>query len=59
MDADKANVLHTTIAKALFLCKTVRPNIQPTVPFLCTRVKGLDKYDWKKLLIMIKYLQEA
>ena len=35
MDAEKADVLHTTISKTLFLCKRARPDIQPTVPFLC------------------------
>ena len=50
---------HTTVAKALFLCKRTRPDIQPTVPFLCTRVKEPDDDDWKKLLRMMKYLSQT
>jgi len=50
---------HTTVAKALFLCKRARPDLQPTVPFLCTRVKSPDVDDWKKLLRMIKYLHST
>ena len=59
MYTQKTDVSHTTIDKELFLCKGTRPNIQPTVPFVCTRFKVSDEDDWKKLLIMIKYLQET
>ena len=48
---------HTTVAKGLFLCKRARPDLQPTIPFLCTRVKEPDIDDWKKLLRMLKYLE--
>ena len=48
---------HTTVAKALFLCKRARPDLQPTVPFLCTRVRDPDQDDWKKLLRMLKYME--
>jgi len=50
---------HTTVAKGLFLCKRARPDLQPTIPFLCTRVKEPDVDDWKKLLRMLKYLQQT
>jgi hypothetical protein len=50
---------HSTVAKALFLCKRARPDIQPTVPFLCTRVTSSDEDDWKKLLRMMKYLEQT
>ena len=59
MDAEKADVFHTTIAKSLFLCNTSRPNIQPAVLLFCTIVKRLDEENWRKLLRMIKYLQET
>lgn len=48
---------HTTVAKGLFMCKKARPDLQPTIPFLCTRVKSTDVDDWKKLIRMLKYLQ--
>jgi hypothetical protein len=50
---------HTTVAKGLFLCKRARPDLQPAIPFLCTRVKVPDEDDWKQLVRMMKYLQET
>ena len=51
-------MFHTTISKSLFICKRERHDIQPTVPFLCNISKEPYEYDWKKLLRMIRYLQE-
>ena len=53
---DKKEVFHTTVAKGLFLSKRARPDLQPTVPFLCTRVKAPDTDDYKKLVRMLWYL---
>ena len=53
----KKEDFHTMIAKALFSCKRARPDLQPTVPFLCTRVQTTDVDDWKKLNRMLKYLE--
>ena len=50
------NIFHTTVAKLLFLAKRTRPDLQPAVPFLCTRVKSPDEDDWKKLLRVLKWL---
>jgi len=49
LDEKKAAFFHHYVAKSLFLCKRARPDIQPTVAFLCTRVKGPDEDDHKKL----------
>ena len=48
---NKANseIYHTTVAKGLFLCKRSRPDIQPTIAVLSTRVKSPTESDWKKL----------
>ena len=59
LDNDKKEEFHTMVAKALFLCKRSRPDLQPTVPFLCTRVQSPDQDDWKKLLRMLKYLEQT
>ena len=56
LDRHKAEIFHTTVTKALFLCKRARPDIQPTVAFLCTRVKSPNQGDWGKLLRMMRYL---
>ena len=59
LDQERADVYHTTAAKSLFLCKRARPDLQPTVPFLCTRVKEPDEDDWKKLIRMLRYLKDS
>ena len=57
LDPIKKEAFHTTVAQGLFLCKRARPDLQPTIPFLCTRVQTPDVDDWKKLLRSLKYLQ--
>jgi hypothetical protein len=49
-------LFHRTTAKALFLCKRARPDIQPIVAVLCTRVKKPTVKDFSKLVRMMKYL---
>ena len=39
LDKGKSEAYHTTVAKGLFLCKRSRPDIQPTIAVLSTRVK--------------------
>jgi hypothetical protein len=57
LDEEKAQVYHHIVAKALFLCKRARPDLQTAVAFLCTRVKQPDTDDYKKLRRMIQYLR--
>jgi hypothetical protein len=47
---------HTVVAKGLFLSKRARPDIQPTIAYLCTRVREPTEADFGKLLRMMKYL---
>ena len=56
LDQDRADAYHTMVAKALFLCKRARPDIQPTIAVLCTRVKSPNEADWAKLVRLMKYL---
>ena len=44
------------VAKGLFLCKRARPDIQPTIAVLSTRVKSPNESDWRKLVRMMEYL---
>ena len=55
----KAEVFHSTVAKALFLTMRARPDIRLTVAFLCTRVKEPTTYDWFKLVRMMDYLKKT
>ena len=49
LQKDKAETFHTIVAKCLFVAKRARPDILPTVAYLCTRVKAPTKDDWGKL----------
>ena len=51
------DLFHHNTAKLLFLCKRARPDIQTAVAFLCTRVKGPDVDDYKKLSRTMMYLR--
>ena len=49
-----AYLLHHFVAQLLYLSKKARPDIQLAVPFLCTRVRGPNTDDYKKLARVIK-----
>eukprot|EP00978_Attheya_sp_CCMP212_P041395 scaffold236983_cov49-Attheya_sp.AAC.1 len=57
LDEDNATLFHHNMAKLLFLCKRARPDTQTAVSFLCTRVKGPDQDDYKKLTRLVKCLR--
>jgi hypothetical protein len=57
LNEEAAILFHHNTAKLLFLCKRARPDIQPPVAFLCTRVKEPDQDDYKKLTRVMKYLR--
>jgi hypothetical protein len=56
LNEERADAYHTMVAKAPFLCKRARPDIQPTIAVLCRRVKGPNEADWAKLVRLMKYL---
>jgi hypothetical protein len=49
LSKDKAEEFHTAVAKGLFASTRARPDIQPTIAFLCTRVREPTEEDWNKL----------
>lgn len=57
LDEKDAQFFHHMVAKALFLCKRARPDLQTNVAFLSTRVKEPDTNDYKKLRKMLQYLR--
>ena len=59
LNKDKAENFHTFVAKGLFLAKRGRPDILPTIEFLCTQVKEPSDIDWKKLKQLMKYLNNT
>jgi hypothetical protein len=56
LPTERAEACHMMVAKGLFLCKCTRPDIQPMIAVLCTRVKDLNEADWGKLVRLMKYL---
>jgi Reverse transcriptase (RNA-dependent DNA polymerase)/Zinc knuckle len=57
LEKDRAEYFHHHVAKLLFLCKRARPDIQPAVAFLSTRVQAPDEDDYKKLARVMRYLR--
>ena len=56
---EKAETFHTFVAKALFVSQRSRPDIQPVVAFLTTRVQAPTQQDWKKLVKMMRFLKKT
>ena len=57
LNQEKAEHFHGMVAKGLFACTRARLDIQPTIAFLCTRVKEPTEEDWTKLVRMMKWLK--
>jgi Reverse transcriptase (RNA-dependent DNA polymerase) len=57
LDQPTADYFHRTVARLLFACKRARPDIQPAICFLCSRVQSPDVDDYKKLARVIRYLR--
>ena len=57
MGEEQAQFYHTYVAKTLFLCKRARPDLQPTVAFLSTRIQSCNEDDYKKLVRMLQFLR--
>jgi hypothetical protein len=54
----RADAHHRIVAKRLFLFKHARPDIEPTIAVLCTRVKGPKEAHGVKLVRLMKYLKD-
>jgi hypothetical protein len=59
LDEEQSILFHHNVAKLLFLCKRARPDIQTAVALLCTRVKGPNVDDYKKLTHVAGYLRSS
>lgn len=55
----KANVFHSTVAKLLFTVKRGRPDLEPYVAYLCTRVSKSENDDWEKLKRVLKFAKQT
>ena len=57
LSKEQARQFHCTVEQLLFLCKRARPDIEPLVSFLTTRVRDPDEDDWGNLKHGLKYLK--
>ena len=57
LNKQNSEIFHTFVAKGLFLSKRARPDINPTIPFLCTRVQASTSKDWNKLKRLLLFLK--
>ena len=53
----KQKKFHSIVAKLLYLMKRARPDLEPAVSFLCTRVTKCGLSDWKKLQQILAYIK--
>ena len=57
LEDDISDTFHSIVAKLLFVCKRARPNIEPAIAYLCTRVSKSSTDDWKKLRRVLAFLK--
>ena len=51
------DILHSIVAKLLWVAKRGRPDIDPTISFLCTRETKITNEDKEKLRQLLQYLK--
>ncbi|EJK60825.1 hypothetical protein THAOC_18763, partial [Thalassiosira oceanica] len=57
LDTERADALHHCVAQLSFLKARSRPDLDPAVAFLTTRVRKPDEDDWGKLRRVLQYLK--
>ena len=57
LDKEKSEVFHSVVAKLLYIMKRTRPDLEPTVAFLSTRVSCSTVDDWNKLKRLLQFVK--
>jgi len=57
LDDKRAEIFGSFVAKLIWVMKRARPDAEPSVSFLCTRVKQPNKDDWKKFLRVMSWIK--
>jgi hypothetical protein len=57
LEEARRSTFHTFVMKGMFLCKRARPDIEPAISFLSSRVKEANENDWTKLLRVLGFLK--
>ena len=59
LSPDKADIFHSIVAKLLWMMKRSRPDIEPVISFLTTRVSAPTDEDWQKLKLLMQCLNST
>ena len=59
LSTTKADTFHSIVAKLLWIMKRSRPDIEPTISFLTTRVANPNFKDWEKLKRCLQFLHNT
>ncbi len=59
LDQTRAKAFHNIATKGVYVAKSARPDISPSIAFLTTRVKGPDIDNWCKLCHLVEYLRST
>ena len=59
LDEEASDSFHSIVQKLLYICKRARPDIEPAISFLCTRVSSPNVADNVKLTRVLRYLQNT
>ena len=59
LDEEASDLFHSIVQKLLYICKRARPDIEPAISFLCTRVSSPNIVDNVKLTRVLRYLQNT
>ena len=59
LEGAKADIFHSTVAKLLFAGKRGRPDLEPYIAYLCTRVSKSTNDDWNKLKRVLQFAKQT
>ena len=59
LSAKQADTFHSVVSKMLWIAHRARPDIDPAISFLCTRVKSPTREDWYKLKRVMQWVNQT
>ena len=57
LDSEQSDTYHSVVQKLMYLCKRARPDIEPVLSYLCTKVSKPNQGDKAKLDRVLDYLK--
>ena len=59
LSKDESDTFHSVVQKLLYICKRARPDVEPAVAYLCTRVSAPNVDDGNKLTRVLGFLDKT